>query len=54
MSPCKNSSSALNLDMCVMMDFQDELVIPVEHKAQGLAGDRGEAARILQSVLTSC
>lgn len=24
--------------MCVMTDFQDELVIPVEHKAQGLAG----------------
>lgn len=37
-----------------MTDFQDELVIPLEHTAQGLVRDSREAARILQSVLTSC
>lgn len=36
----------------MMMDFQDELVIPVECKAQGLLMGSGEAAPIPQSVLT--
>lgn len=30
MAPCKNSSNGLNLDICVMMDFQDDLVISLE------------------------
>lgn len=54
MAPCKNSSNGLNLDICVMTDFQDELVIPLEHKAQGLVRDSRDAARILQRLLTSC
>lgn len=36
-TPCKSSSKGLNLDVCLLTDFQDELVCPLECKAQGLA-----------------
>lgn len=37
-----------------MMDFQDELVIPVECKAQGLLMGSREVAPVPQSVRTFC